>query len=357
MALVKLSCVHAEMLSEAAAQQRTPTLDCGWHEHKPSATAKVPCGQEPVACTSVQFAQRIVDREGVLMMAEQRPVWRGHLRLALVSCPVAMYTARHDQGNLHFHMLNPKTGNRIRMIMQDAETGDELSRGDLVKGYEYKKGAWLTLSDEDFETARVPSSSTMKVDNFVDLGSIDPIYFDASYYLAPDGDAGADVYLVLREAVVRSGKAALSRVVIAQRERAIAIMPMGRGLVVHTLHEARDLNSPDGAFGSLPEIKIDADMVKLAEQLIARQAGTYDPADFEDRYEARLRDLIHAKLEGKGLDEPEEDETDQGNVVDLMAALRRSLGESETRSRKPAAKRSAPSKSVPPAKRRARAHS
>jgi len=110
--------------------------------------------------------------------------------LALVTCPVAMYAANHDRGSLHFNLINPKTGNRIRMITQDAETGDELSRKDLVKGYEFKKDTYVVLTDEDFESARVESSSTIKVDKFVDIASVDPIYFDASYYLAPDGKAG-----------------------------------------------------------------------------------------------------------------------------------------------------------------------
>ena len=158
----------------------------------------------------------------------QRPIWRGHLRLALVSCPVALYSANHDRGSLHFNLINPKTGNRIRMVTQDAETGDTLSRGDLVKGYEFKKNSYLIVDDEDFESARIESSTTVKIDTFVDAASIDPIYLDASYYVAPDGDAGQDVYLVLRDAIAAAGKIALSRCVIARREHPIAIMPMGK---------------------------------------------------------------------------------------------------------------------------------
>ncbi len=159
----------------------------------------------------------------------QRPIWRGHLRLALVSCPIALYSANHDRGSLHFNLINPKTGNRIKMVTEDAETGDVLSRSDLVKGYEFKKGSYLTIDEEDFESARIESSSTVKIEKFVDAGSIDPVYFDASYYLAPDGDAGQDVYLVLRDAIASTGKIALSRAVIARREHPIAIIPMGKG--------------------------------------------------------------------------------------------------------------------------------
>jgi DNA end-binding protein Ku len=262
----------------------------------------------------------------------QRPIWRGHLRLALVTCPVALYAANHDRGSLHFNLINPKTGNRIKMVSEDAETGQEVSRRDLVKGYEYKKDAYTILSDEDFESARVESSTTIKVDKFVDIASIDAIYFDTSYYMAPDGDAGTDVYAVLRDAIAASAKMALARVVIARRERAIGITPMGKGLVAHTLHEERDLNDPRELFDNLPGAGSDPEMVKLAKQLIERQSGKYDPADVEDRYEARLRQVIEAKLKGEQIDPAGDDEPDRTNVIDLMGALRRSLGQGNEKS-------------------------
>jgi DNA end-binding protein Ku len=257
----------------------------------------------------------------------QRPIWRGHLRLALVSCPIALYSANHDRGSLHFNLINPKTGNRIRMITQDAETEEPLSRGNLVKGYEFKKDTYLVMNDEDFESARIESSTTVKIEKFVDANSIDPIYFDASYYLAPDGSAGEDVYVVLRDAIASTRKIALSRVVIARREHPIAIMPMGKGLVAHTLHEERELNDYSDLFDHLPSAKPDPDMVQLATQLIDRQTGRYDPADVEDRYETRLRAVIDAKLKGEGVEPEDEKEPEQTNVVDLMAALRKSLGQ------------------------------
>ncbi len=260
-------------------------------------------------------------------MAAQRSIWRGQLRLALVSCPIALYSANHDRGSLHFNLINPKTGNRIRMITQDAETGEELSRRDLVKGYEFKKDTYLIVGDEDFESARIESSSAIKIDKFVDAGAIDPIYFDASYYVGPDGDAGVDVFVVLRDAIAATGKMALSRVVIARRERPIAIMPMGKGLVIHTLHDERDLNDHKGLFEALPDGKPDPDMVELATQLIGRQVGRHDPADVEDRYEARLRAVIEAKLQGVGIEADADEEPDRGNVIDLMAALKKSLGQ------------------------------
>ncbi len=274
------------------------------------------------------------------------PIWTGHMRLALVTCPVALYSANHDRGSLHFNLINPKTGNRIRNVAQDAETGKEVSRGDLVKGYEFKKDTYIILTDEDFESARIETSSTIKIEKFVDVASIDPIYFDASYYLAPDGDAGRDVYPVLRDAIAGAGMIALARVVIARRERAIGILPMGKGLVAHTLHDERDLNDPRDLFSGLPGGRSDPEMLDLAKQLIKRQTGTYDPSDVEDRYEARLRAVIDAKLKGEGVAVGDDEEPDQDNVIDLMTALKRSLGEGgkakrATKGKAPAKKRTA----------------
>jgi len=257
-----------------------------------------------------------------------RPIWRGHLRLALVSCPVALYNA-HDRAGIRFNLINPETGNRIRMITQDSETGQELGRRSLVKGYEFRKGKYLLVSDDDLDSVKVDSSKVMTIEKFVDTASIDPVYYDSAYYLVPDGDAGKDVYAVLREAIAKTGKTALSRVVIAQRERTIALRPMGDGLMAHTLYEDRDLNSSQELFDDLAEIKTDPEMVQLATQLVQRQSGKYDSADLEDRYETRLRALIEAKLKGEGIEPNEPEEPDRTNVVDLMAALKKSLGQEE----------------------------
>jgi DNA end-binding protein Ku len=272
-------------------------------------------------------------------MAE-RPIWRGHLRLALVSCPVSLHSVARASGDLRFHFINPKTGHRVRMVALDAETDKEVARSDLVRGYEFEKDRYVLLDDEDFANARVESSSTMTVDKFIAREAIQPIYFDASYYLVPDGEVGQDVYVVLRDAIAASDTAALSRVVISRRERAVAILPLENGMVLHTLHEPRDLHAYDTLFDRIPDARPDAEMVKLARQLIGRQKGKFAPADIEDRYEARLREVIDAKLKGEGI-EPEETAEPRGdNVIDLMAALKRSLGEGRrTAPRAPAKKK------------------
>lgn len=282
-----------------------------------------------------------------------RPIWRGHLRLALVTCPVALHTVHRASGELHFHFINPETGHRVRMVTLDAETDQPLSRGDLVRGYEFEKDRYVVLDDEDFEKARIESSSVMTIDKFVDGADIEPVYFDASYYVAPDGEAGTDVYAVLRQALAETGKAALSRVVISRRERAVVLMPMGPGMVVHTLHEKSEVNDPKALFDPAAEEKPDADMVKLARQLIERQAAPFEPSDMEDRYEARLRDVIAAKLKGEGITPAAAPETRGDNVVDLMAALKASLGRNAESARPARPARPSPAKEGPPKKRAA----
>jgi DNA end-binding protein Ku len=259
-----------------------------------------------------------------------RPIWRGHLRLALVSCPVALYNARHDRSAIKFNMINPETGNRIKMVTQDSVTGHELQRGDTVKGYEFEKHHYLILNDEDFDSVKVESSAIMSVEKFVEAGSIDPMYYDASYFLAPDGKAGEDVYAVLRKAIEKTSKTALTRVVISQRERTVALRPIGLGLMAHTLYEDRDLNRASDVFDKAANLKTDPEMVNLAMQLIQRQSGAYDPSDLEDRYETRLRAMIDAKLKGGGLVTEADRHVDEGNIIDLVAALKKSLAQSVT---------------------------
>jgi DNA end-binding protein Ku len=282
-----------------------------------------------------------------------RPIWRGHLRLALVSCPVGLWNAKHERATIRFNLINPKTGNRIRMKTVDSETDEELQRRDLEKGYEFRKDQYLMLTDEDFDSVKVESSSVIAIEKFVEVDSIDPIFFASSYYLAPDGEAGRDVYAVLRQAIAETGRVALARVVIGQRERTIAVRATAEGLVAHTLDEQRDINDARSIFGDGAEVKTDPEMVQLAKQLIDRQTTKYDPSDLEDRYETRLRAMIDGKLKGEGIDLTEPEEPDRSNVIDLMAALKKSLGEAAESKPAPAKKPARESKraaATPPAK-------
>src|SRR6201996_1096912 len=257
----------------------------------------------------------------------RRAIWRGHLRLALVSCPVALYSAKHDRGSIKFNLINPETGNRIRTLTVDGETEKEVERRNLVKGYEFRKNTYLLLSREDLGSVKVESSEVMTVEKFVDAHSIDQLVYDTGYYLAPDGSAGRDVSQILREAIGRTGRVALSRVVIGQRERVVALRPYGNGLAAHTLFEQRDLNDASGLFDE--PSPADEAMVQLATQLVDRQTADYEPDDIEDRYETRLRAMIDAKLKGEGVDQDAVPEPSTTNVIDLMAALRRSIADTE----------------------------
>jgi DNA end-binding protein Ku len=293
-------------------------------------------------------------------MAEKHSVWRGHLRLALVSCPVVLFSARRAASELHFHFINPKTSNRVRMITLDAGTDEEVQRSQLVRGYEFEKDTYVLLDDDDFERARIDSSAVLNVDKFVDAAAIDPIYYDSSYYLAPDGEVGRDVYVVLRDAIAATGRVALSRVVISRRERAVAVMPVGRGLVLHTLHDRTEIVDPAGVFADLPDGKPDAEMVALARQLIDRQTAAFSPDDMQDRYAARLREVIEAKLAGRPGPAPAQI-TERNNVVDLMAALKRSLGQTDSKPQPkaaaakatPATRKTAAPKKAPTKRKRA----
>ena len=213
------------------------------------------------------------------------------------------------------------------MLTVDGETEKEVERRNLVKGYEFRKNTYLLLSSEDLDSVKVESSEVMNVEKFIDAHSIDPLYYDTGYYLAPDGSAGRDVYQILREAIGRTDRVALSRVVIGQRERVIALRLYEKGLAAHTLHEQRDLNDASGLFDD--PLPVDEEMVKLATQLVDRQTGAYVPSDIEDRYETRLRAMIDAKLKGEGIDLDAVPEPVATNVIDLMAALRRSIAEDD----------------------------
>jgi DNA end-binding protein Ku len=236
-----------------------------------------------------------------------------------------LWNAKHDRTTIRFNMINPKTGHRIRMMTVDAETDEEVQRRDLVKGYEFRKNQYLLLNDEDLDSVKVESSSVISIEKFVEADSIDPIYYNSTYYLAPDGEAGRDVYAVLCRAIAETRRVAVARVVIGQRERTIALRSTTGGLVAHTLDEQRDINDARSILGDAAESETDPEMVALAKQLIDRQTTQYDPSDLEDHYETRLRAMIDAKLKGEGIDVSEPAEPDRSNVVDLMAALKKSL--------------------------------
>ncbi|WP_426030563.1 Ku protein [Caulobacter sp. DWP3-1-3b2] len=254
-----------------------------------------------------------------------RPTWQGHLRLSLVTCPVAMYTATSPGGEVRFNLLNPKTHNRIKMIATDPELGP-VDRADLVKGYEYEKDHYVILTPEEIESVRLESTRVIDIERFVDAGDIDRLYWDNPYFLVPDGKLALDAYTVIRDAMAGAGKIALGRVVMHTRERLMAIEPRDNGLIAYTLRSHDEVRDSRELFDDIPDRKADPQMVAIAEKIIEQQEGPFDPSQFKDRYEDALRALIAQKEKG-GKSKVTVEEPDNTNVVDLMEALRKSLGQ------------------------------
>ncbi len=252
-----------------------------------------------------------------------RPTWQGHLKLSLVSCPVALYTAVARTGDVHFNMLHKTTHNRIRMIPTDPETGP-VERDDIVKGYEIDKDRYVVVTDEEIDAVRLESTRTIDIERFVDAETIDRMYWDEPYFLLPDGKAAVEAYAVIRQAMSGAGRIALGRVVMHTRERLLAIEPRDQGLLAYSLRSHDEVRSADEAFDEIPKTKADPKMVDIAEKIIDQFDGPFDPTDFNDRYEEALRKLIAEKEKGAGRNVKVEEPSDT-KVIDLMAALRKSL--------------------------------
>ncbi len=252
-----------------------------------------------------------------------RPSWQGHLKLSLVTCPVALYSATNPGGDVHFNLINPKTNNRIKMITTDPDTGP-IERSQLVKGYEVSKGEYILLTDEEIKSVKLESTKTIDIERFVAEDDIDRLYWDSPYYLAPDGKMAQEAFGVIRTAMEKSGQIALGRIVMATRERILALEPRGKGILAYTIRSDAEVRKPDEIFAGISGAKPDAAMISIAEKIIEQQEGPFDPSQFVDRYEEALKALIEDKKKGHKpakMAEPEDT-----NVVDLMAALRASLG-------------------------------
>lgn len=271
-----------------------------------------------------------------------RPTWQGHLKLSLVTCPVALYTATSSSSHVSFHLINPETNNRIRMVPTDPDTGP-VERSDLVKGYEVSKDEYVLFDDEDFEKVRLESTRTIDIGQFVDEDDIDRLYWDSPFFVVPEKGVGAEAFAVIRDAMKSAGKIAIGCLVLRNRERQIALEVRGKGLVAYTLRPHEEVRDAGDFFDDIPAVKPDKDMVDIATRIIAQKEADFDPSEFKDRYDDALREMIKAKQKGgKGLVEaPEPDDT---NVVDLMAALRASLKGSASGGGKKAAPKKAAAK-------------
>jgi DNA end-binding protein Ku len=223
---------------------------------------------------------------------------------------------------VHFNLINPKTNNRIKMITTDPDTGP-VERSELVKGYEVSRGEYILLTDEEIKSVKLESTKTIDIERFVPAEDIDRIYWDNPYYLAPDGKMAQEAFGVIRTAMERSGQIALGRIVMATRERILALEPRGKGILAYTIRSDAEVRKPDEIFNSISDAAADPAMISIAEKIIEQQEGPFDPSKFVDRYEVALKALIEEKKKGHKparIAEPEDT-----NVIDLMSALRASL--------------------------------
>jgi len=253
-----------------------------------------------------------------------RATWKGYLKLSLVSCPVKLFTATSaSAGKISFNLLHKDTLNRVQQRYHDPELG-EVDRTDLVKGYQFEKDRYVVVTAEELDEIEIESSKTIDIDGFVDAAEIDPIYFDSTYYLAPDGPIAEETFGVILEAMRRVGKVAIARIVLSGRERLVTIQPITDGFRLTTLRSAKEIREPASALDKL-NVKFSDDMLSMAGQIIAQKEMSFAPEAFEDRYEEALLALVRSKIAGG---EPVITKApERGNVVNLMDALRRSIEE------------------------------
>jgi len=252
-------------------------------------------------------------------------VWKGHLRLSLVTCPVALYKATDPKGDINFHLINPKTRSRIVQVVKDPTTGQELDRKTLVRGFEISKDQYVLIDPAELKALRIESTSVLDLERFVDAATIDRIYWDEPYYLAPSEKSGAEAFAVILEAMREQKRVGIGKLVLNMRERICAIEPRDNRLLLTTLRTQEDIvkASDVGDIAELP--KLDRRMLEIAEKIIEQQSGQFDPSTFRDRYEDAVRNLIARKKKGQKVTTAPPVEKDAGTVVDLMDALRRSL--------------------------------
>lgn len=253
-----------------------------------------------------------------------RANWKDFLRLSLVTCPIALYPATSESEKISFNQLNRQTGHRIKYLKVDADTGDEVPNEDIVKGYQLEKDQFIEVTKEELEEIALESTRTIEIDEFVDRTDIDPRYLIRPYYLRPDGKVGHDAFAVIRETIREMDKVAIGRVVLTNREHIIALEPMDKGLVGTLLRYPYEVRSEQEYFDEIQDVKVTKDMLDLAKHIVNQKAGRFEPDKFEDHYKTALVDLINKKRAGKPITPKEKPAT--GNVVDLMEALRRSVG-------------------------------
>jgi DNA end-binding protein Ku len=265
-----------------------------------------------------------------------RPFWTGHVQISLVSFGVKLFPATEAKSEIHFHQLSRKTGERVRH--QKVSAGDDatpVEKDEIVKGYEYRKGQYVTIEPSDIANLRIPSRQILEVTQFVDISELDPELYEKPYFVVPENDQQAEAFAVVRKALQGTGKAALGKIAFGGREHLVAISappvakgadatPENRGMMAYTLRYAEELRDPAEYFADIKKTTVDSDQLSLAEELIKRKSSPFDPGKFKDEYEAALKEMVEAKVNNAPLPK-EEPAAKSGKVINLMDALRKSI--------------------------------
>ena len=287
--------------------------------------------------------------------------WQGQIRLALVSIPVEVYAATKSGATIAFNQIHKPTGKRINYEKVVAGVGP-VDRDEIVKGFEVSKGNYVILEDDEIEAAKVESRRTLDLVQFVDAGEIDVFYFEKPYYVVPADDLAEEAFIVLREALKTAGKVGIGQISVRGREQLVSLKPCGKGLVLETMRYEDEVRAAQSYFRDIPGDKPDKALLDLATTLIEQRTAPFEPGEFHDRYIDALKSLIEKKQKAKGrkiLEDVEEPEDARGsNVIDLMAALKRSVGGKTPAGAKKAPAKKAPAKKGPakkaaPARKRA----
>ena len=271
-----------------------------------------------------------------------RANWKGFLRLSLVTCPIALFPATSESEKISFNQINKRTGHRIRYLKVDAETGDEVPNEDIIKGYKVDTDSYLEVTKDELENIALESTRTIEIDEFVPRTEIDDLYLVRPYYIVPDGKVGHDAYAVIRETIRSMEKVAIARVVLTNREHVVALEARDKGLMGMLLRYPYEVRDASEYFDDIQDVKITKDMLELARHIVEQKSGHFEPGKFEDHYEAALSDLLSKKQKGIPLAAARKQAP--SNVVNLMDALRASLGQESKAPRSSGKRAKAPAK-------------
>jgi DNA end-binding protein Ku len=271
-----------------------------------------------------------------------RPYWSGQIQISLVQFGVSLFTATESKSGITFNQISRSTGERVRYTKTagNEEGAATVAKDDIVKGYEYSKGQYVTIEPDELDNLRVPSKHTIEVSQFIDMDELSPEYVEKPYFVMPQNDLQTEAFAVVREALAKTGKAAIGKVAFQGRESIVAVAPAGRGMMAYTLRYASELRNANDYFRDIKDTAINEDSLEMAETLIARKTAKFDINKFQDGYEAAVKELVEAKIKHLPIEMEEAPKPQMGKVINLMDALRKSIGESTAASgqKKPPAK-------------------